>query len=242
MIGAYLGILVATSGGNWWLGLLASGLGVALIGFILDKAFFSHLYKRLNDQVLLTVGLIYVFANLALWIWGAWPKTGTAPSVLAGSLTTGNYSITIYRLVLVVIGVLFFALLLWLQEKTRVGAIIRAGLDDKQMVVGSGINYSLVSTLLFASGAFMGGVAGFLGSPIFGVQPEIGFDITLLAVIVVIVGGVGRVQGALLGAVVIGLIDSFGRAFFPFFSQYTPFIVMILVLLFRPYGLLGRKQ
>ena len=242
MIGAYIGIMVATHGGGWWIALLASGLVVAIIGVLMDKAFFSRLYKRINDQVLLSLGFVYIFANAALWIWGPWPKTSNPPSFLEGSVTMGTYSITVYRLALIIIGAMIFLLLLFLQERTRVGAIIRAGLDDKQMVTGSGINYTLVSTMLFAVGAFMGGLAGYLGAPILGVQPEIGFDITLLAVIIIIVGGVGRVQGALLGALTVGIIDSFGKAFFPFFAHFTPYIVLILVLLFRPLGIMGKKQ
>jgi branched-chain amino acid transport system permease protein len=132
---------------------------------------------------------------------------------------------------------------LWLfQEKTRTGAVMRAGMDDKQMTIGLGINYGLFSSFIFFLGAFLGGLAGFLGTPIIGIQPGLSFDILLFAVIVIVVGGVGNVQGALLGAILIGIIDGFGKAYFPDFAVFTIYLAMIIILLSRPYGLLGRPQ
>ena len=132
---------------------------------------------------------------------------------------------------------------LWLfQEKTRVGAIIRAGMDDKQMTIGLGINYDLFALFVFLFGAFLGGLAGFLGTPVIGVVPSFTIDILLFTIIVIVVGGVGTAQGVLLGALLIGIIDSFGKVYFPDFALFTVYLSMILILLFRPYGLLGRAQ
>ena len=243
MLGAYFGLTVtAVLGGNWWLGLLVAGVGVALVGIVVDRLLLRRLYKQINDQVLLTVGLAYIFGNICLWIWGGWPKMGTAPAIMSGSIPIDHFSISVYRLMLIVFGLGIFAGLWWLQDRTRVGSIIRAGMDDKTMVTALGVNYLLISGVIFGVGAFMGGLAGFLGAPIIGTYPAIAMDITLLAVIVVIVGGIGRVQGSFLGAVLIGLIDSFCRVFLPDFSMFTPYLLMTIILIVKPSGLLGRTH
>jgi branched-chain amino acid transport system permease protein len=242
MVGAYLGLTVAAFIGHWWTGLVASGIGVTLIGLAVNRVFLSRLYKQIDDQVVLTLGLVYIFANLSLWIWGAWPKTGTLPPIISGSLKIDPFSITIYRLALIVVGIGIFFGLWWLQDRTRFGAIIRAGMDDKQMVIGLGIDYGLISSAVIGVGVFMSGLGGFLGTPIVSVYPEMGLEITLLAVIVIVVGGVGYVQGTFAGALAIGLIDSFGKALFPDLGMFIIYIAMIVILLVKPSGLLGRAQ
>jgi branched-chain amino acid transport system permease protein len=242
MLGAYIGLTVASLGGNWIVALLASGISAGIIGLLFERAFLSRLYKQVNAQVLLTLGLVYVFANVVLWIWGPISKIGAAPAIVSGGVSIGGFSFPIYRFLLILIGLIAFAGLWWFEAKTRAGAIIRAGMDDKEMTIGLGINYGLISSAIFILGAMMGGLAGFIGSPIVGAHPEMSMSILLLAVIVVVVGGVGSVKGALLGALVIGLIDSFGKAYFPDFALFTIYLTMIIVLLVRPSGILGRAQ
>jgi branched-chain amino acid transport system permease protein len=241
MLGAYFGLTVAQIGGSWWLGLLTSGLSVTLIGVVLEKGLLRHLSKQVDDQVVLTLGLVYIFANLTLWVWGAWPKTGVPPEIVSGSVRVGDFVVSNYRLLLIGFGILIFLALWWLQDKTRFGAIIRAGMDDKQMVIAMGMNYEAISSSVFCVGIFLSGLGGFLGAPIVSVHPEIGLEITLLAVIVIVVGGVGYVQGAFVGALVIGLVDSFGKALFPDLGMFVIYIAMIIVLLVKPSGLLGRE-
>jgi branched-chain amino acid transport system permease protein len=243
MIGAYVGIVVTRACGSWLFGLLSAAACVAVIGFALERVFLRHLYKQLNEQVLLTVGAIYILTNIVQWLWVVpeqWSQA--APWPLAGSVEILGFAYPVYRIFLSIAGVVFFFGLWFLQEKTRVGAIIRAGMDDKQMISGMGINYDQVSSAVFLLGSAIGGLSGYLGSPIIGANPSMGINILLLSTIVVIVGGVGYVQGTLFGALIIGLVDALGKAYFPVFALYTPYIVMIVILLIRPAGLLGRDR
>jgi branched-chain amino acid transport system permease protein len=192
--------------------------------------------------VLLTLGLVYIFSNLVLWIYGPMAQMGTPPDFASGFVRILGTSIATYRLLLILIGIVVAIGLYFFQERTRYGAMIRAGLSDKEMTIALGINYNLVSSLVFFLGAFMAGLAGFLGAPIVGALPTMSFDILLFAVAVVVIGGTGYIEGALLGAMVIGLIDSFGKVYFPDFAMFTIYVAMVIILLVRPIGLLGRTR
>lgn len=242
MLGAFLGLTVASRSDNFWLAALLAAVGVGIVGLVLERVFLGRLYKQLNEQALLTVGLVYIFANSVLWIWGPWAKMGTAPDILSGSISVGNFFFPVYRFGIIVFGLAVFAGLWWLQDKTRIGARIRAGMENKEMTTGLGINYGLISTAIFIVGALMGGFAGYLGTPIVGAYPEMSWPILLLAMIVVVVGGLGNIQGALLGSLIIGLIDTFGKAYFPDLAMFTVYLIFIITLLVRPTGILGRKE
>jgi branched-chain amino acid transport system permease protein len=242
MLGAYFGLTVASRTGNFPLAVLAAAFGVALVGFFLERTFLKRLYKKINEQALLTLGIVYVAANSALWVWGPIPQAIKAPAFLSGSITIGDYLFPLYRLWLIVIGLAIFFILWWLQDKTRIGAVIRAGMDDKEMTIGLGINYAAVSSGIFVVGAIMGGLAGYLGGPIVGVYPDISVSILLLAMIVVVIGGLGNAQGALLGSLIIGIVDTFGKFLFPDFSLFTVYLIFIIMLLVRPRGLLGKQK
>jgi len=203
VIGAYIGLTLATQGTNFFLAALAAGVSIGLLGLVLERALLGRLYKQINEQVLLTLGLVYIFSNVILWIWGPVTQVGMAPSILQGGVNIGDSSYPLYRLVIVLIGLAIFVGLWFFQEKTRIGAIIRAGMDDKQMTIGLGINYGLFSSFIFFLGCLLAGLAGFLGTPVIGIAPWLSFDILLLALIVIIVGGVGYVQGTLVGAILI---------------------------------------
>jgi branched-chain amino acid transport system permease protein len=240
MLGAYFGLTVASYGTNFFLAALAGAVGAGLVGLVLERSFLAHLYKQIDEQVLLTLGIVYIFSNMVLWIWGPFPKMGVAP--VSGYIDVGTFSFPTYRLLLIVVGLAVAIGLYFFQERSRYGAIIRAGMYDKRMTMGLGINYGLVSSLVFILGAFMAGLAGFIGAPIVGAYPSMSFEILLLALVVIVIGGVGYIQGALLGAILIGLIDAFGKAFFPDFAMFTIYLVMIIVLLVKPAGLLGRAR
>ncbi len=240
MLGAYIGLATGVHTGGFIFGLVAATLGVGLIGLLMERGFLSRLYKQFNDQVLLTLGFVYIFSALAYWIWGAYPLLGQVPDALNFSIPMGRLTFPVYRLALIVIGVVVFLLSWYLQERTRAGSIVRAGMDDREMTQGLGINFALVSSGVFFLGACLAGFAGFLGSPITGASWDMGFPILIQALIVVVVGGVGRAQGAFVGALVIGMIDSLGKTFFPEYAAFTVYLFFILVLLFRPTGLLGK--
>jgi branched-chain amino acid transport system permease protein len=242
VLGAYIGLTLAQLGINFFLAALSAGVFVGLVGQALQWLFLRRLHKQINEQVLLTLGVVYILANVFVWRWGPMTVIGKAPPILQGGVIIGDTSYPLYRLVIILIGILIFIGLWLFQEKTKAGAIIRAGMDDKQMTIGMGINYGLVSSFIFFLGAFLGGLAGFLGTPVIGIAPNISIDILLFAIIVIVVGGVGNIQGALLGAILIGIIDSFGKAYFPDFSLFTVYLTMIIILLVRPFGILGRAH
>ena len=240
ILGAYFGLTVRRLEGSFLIAALAGGLGVGLLGLLLERVFISRLHKRINEQVLLTLGFVYIFSNLVRWVWGPYAKLIDPPAFASGTIPIGSASYPLYRLVIILMGLAVAAGLWVLNNKTRAGSILRAGMDDREMTVGLGVNYGVVATIVFVLGAFVGGFAGFIGLPIVAVHPGFVFDILLLSLIVIIVGGVGRIEGVLLGAMIIGLIDSLGRAYFPEFAYFTMYIAMIIILLVKPTGLLGR--
>ena len=242
VLGAYVGLTVFRYLDNFWLSALLAAVALGLVGLMLERVFLSRLYKLFAEQVLVTIGIAYIITNTALWVWGPLTWLGTKPAILSGSLSIGGFTLPAYRFGVILIGLVLYIVLWWLQDKTRIGARIRAGMDDKETTTGLGINYGLMATAIFTVGTMMGGLAGFIGAPIIGVNPELGIRILLLAFIVVIVGGVGSVHGTLLGSLTIGLIDNLGKAYFPDLAMFTIYLVFIIVLVVRPSGILGMKQ
>ncbi len=241
MIGAYVGLsLVQQWEVPWLLALLAAGAVAALVGLIMERLLLRRLHRSYNQQVLLTLGLVYIFGNAALWIWGSFPLSGKPPAFLSGSINLGRYDFPVYRLALLVFGSAVAAGLVWLQNGTRAGAIVRAGMHDRDMVLALGINYPLVCSAVFLLGAFLAGLAGLIGAPLLGANWNMAFPVLLSAMIVVVIGGLGRIEGTLLGALLIGLFDTLGRIFFPDLAMFTIYAVFVAVLLWRPAGLLGR--
>jgi len=240
--GGFLGLSALNAIGNFWLAALLGGIAAGLIGLFIERIFISRLYNQLDDQVLLTLGLVYIFTNITLWIYGGHGRMTAPPHFLASAINIGTHSFPVYRLALIFIGSAAFAALWWFVNKTRIGAIIRAGMDDKEMTIGLGINHGVICSAIFAMGAFAGGLAGFLGTPVIGVVFSMPFDILLYALIVVVVGGPGSVLGTLIGALLIGIIDSFGKALFPDFAMFSIYIVLIITLVVKPSGILGRAQ
>jgi len=146
------------------------------------------------------------------------------------------------RIVITIFGIVVALILWYLQDKTRIGAIVRAGMDDKEMVQGLGINLELVSMAVFFVASFVAGLAGVIGAQLLSTYPGLGENVLLLTLAVIIVGGIGSIQGALVGGLLIGLIDNFGKALFPQYAMFTIYFAMIIVLLIKPSGLLGRSK
>ncbi len=242
MIGGYVGWTVAVEYGlNFGLALVAGGLAGGLVGLAIERGFLRHLYKQLNEQVLLTFGFVYILTNLSLWIWGPVRKVPFTAPFLSGSFPIGDVDYSLSRIAIIVVGAVLAVGLWWLQDKTRVGAILRAGMDYKEIAMALGINLPRVSIFVFFLAAFIAGVAGVIGAPLFGAHIGIALQVLLLAVIVIIIGGVGSIQGALLASMLIGIIDAFGKALFPEFAMFTMYLLMVIILLIRPSGLLGRR-
>lgn len=186
--------------------------------------------------------MVYILADVCKSVWGGNPIGISAPKILAGSITIGGLLFPLYRLLIVLIGS-FIAVALWFfQEKTILGAVIRAGVDDKEMVSGFGINIKMLNTVVFAFGSLLAGLAGFIGSPILFVYPRVSWDILILSMMVVVIGGMGSLGGALIGSVIIGLTDSLAKFFIPSAATALTFSVMVVFLIFRPFGIFGASK
>jgi branched-chain amino acid transport system permease protein len=191
-------------------------------------------------MVLLTFGFLLLLGDLAFWQFGGTPLTIPAPAPLDGPIVIGDLRFPAYRLVLIVAGLLVALFLWWLIEWTRIGMLVRACVNDSQMAEGLGVKVPLVMAGVFSLSAALAGIAGVLGGPLIGVYPGADLVVLLLAIVVVILGGLGSLGGALIAALVVGLLDTAGRTLFPEFSLFAIFAPMALVLVLRPAGLLGR--
>jgi branched-chain amino acid transport system permease protein len=242
MVGAYLGWIVAAEyKWNFGLAILAGALGGGIVGIILQQGFLRYLHKQTKEQVLLTAGFIFIITNLAQWVFGPIARPPFTPPFMSGYLVLWGLRYPVFRLAVILVGVVLYLLFWWLEDHTRIGAIVRAGMDDKEMTMGLGINLGLVTALVFLFGSAITGVAGVIGMQIMGADLQLPLSILKYALVVVVVGGVGSVHGALLGSLLIGVIDTFGKALFPEYAMFTIFLAMIFILLIRPSGLLGRK-
>jgi branched-chain amino acid transport system permease protein len=241
LLAGYIGLAVIKWTGSFLLAVVAATLIVTLIGAAMERLFLRRFHLDELAQTLLTFGFLFIFADLALWLWGGNPQTLPRPAWLVGSIELGDRLYPIYRLFLIVAGLAVGAALWWFQEGTRVGAMLRAGVDDEEIARGLGINVSLLFTAIFALGAFLAALGGVLGGPLLGVYPGADFEVLLLAFVVVIVGGLGSLKGALVGGLLVGLLDNFGKAFFPEFAMFTIFVPMAVILAIRPTGLFGRE-
>lgn len=241
MLGAYAGLTLILVTGNFWVALVAAPLVVGLVGALIERGLLRPLYRRPPlDQVLLTFGLVYFFEDLVKWLWGGRIRSIRPPAVLAHSVTFGDVTIPSYRLFVIAFG-LAMAVALWLLiERTRLGAMIRAGVFDAEMASGLGIDTHRLFTLVFAFGAALGGLSGVIAGPIQSAYPAMGVSILIPALVVVVVGGLGSLQGSLIGSLLIGQAETFGKAWLPGVSMLIIYVLMALVLLLRPQGLFGR--
>lgn len=238
--GGYIGLTVVALTQNFALAIAAAAIGTAASGAVMQRFFLHRFYKQDLAQVLMTFGFLLIFADHALVRYGGNFHLIAPPSFLERSVQFGDIIYPSYRLFLVVIGLLV-AVGMWVfQEKTRMGAIIRAGVDDEEMLRGLGINVPLVFTLVFALGAGLAGAAGVLGGPFVGVGPGIDLQVLLLGFVVLIVGGLGSLKGAFVGSLVVGLLDNFGKALFPELALFTIFAPMAIILAIKPTGLFGK--
>ncbi len=240
LLGGYVGLTVIWRTGNFVLAILAGALTIAIVGLGEYNAFLKRLAGQELGQVLTTMGFALIFQDLGLVIWGGDPYTIPTPAVLSGAYHVGQLFFPVYRLFIVAVAA-GVAVILWLVlEQTRIGAMIRATVDDAEMARGVGINVPVISMGVFALGAFLASVAGVVAGGFVGVYPGADFEILPYAFVVVIVGGMGSLKGALIGALLVGLLDNFGKALFPELSYFTLFAPMAAILAIRPTGLFGR--
>jgi branched-chain amino acid transport system permease protein len=240
MLGAYLGVSFLAMGLNLWLAAFASAAAMAVIGGGIERLLLRRLGGQELAQVLVTLGLSFMIADLCLMQWGGDPIPIDTPPHLRGAVPIYRIVFPTYRLVIVIIAVVVAASLWLMLERTRLGAMIRAGVDDAPMARVTGIRVSRLFTIVFCLGAALAGFAGVIGGPILSVYPGLDADMLPLALIVVILGGTGSLLGALLGSLIIGFLYNFGQALFPELAYIILFLPMLLILLVRPQGLFGR--
>jgi branched-chain amino acid transport system permease protein len=240
MLGAYLGATILKVIPNLWIAALLGGLAVAAFGAVLERLILRKLGANVLGQVLVTLGIAYIIADLCLVIWGGDPIPIPTPPSLQQPLRVAGFSFPAYRLAVVGIAIVTALFLYFLMERTRLGAMIRAGVDDMDMARACGIPVSRLFTIVFCLGAGLAGAGGIIGGPIMSAYPGLDADMLPLALIVVILGGVGSLVGAFIGSFITGFVYTFGVALFPQLAYVILFLPMIFVIALRPRGLFGK--
>ncbi len=252
MIGAYLAWSLAGGLGNFWLALPAGIALTLVLGVLLEELVIRRLYDRDHlYQVLLTYGLILIFEELRSLLWGDEVRGVAIPEILSASIPLSEtLSYPVYRLWISAVCLVVAGLMVWVIQKTRLGMIIRAGSANREMVQSLGIDVRLVYRLVFASGITLAALAGMIASPVSAVFPGMGNQVLIVCFVVIVIGGMGSVKGAMLASLLIGLVDTFGKVLhleiggvklLPELSSMTVYLLMAVVLLWRPEGVFGRR-
>lgn len=240
LFGGYIGYTVAGATGNFVLGIMASMLCVAVMGLVLDQGLLRFVRGYELRQVLLTLGVAFVLNDLALVIWGGDTFSVPVPEMLRGAVRIGGAFFPKYRLFVLALGVVVFVALWLLLNKTRLGALIRAGVDDPEMVEALGINIRRVFLGTFMLGASLAGLGGMIGGAFLTLYPTADSEILVFSLAVVIIGGRGSLVGAAVGALLVGMLNTIGQVMFPELAYFVIFGPMAAILAFRPLGLFGR--
>jgi branched-chain amino acid transport system permease protein len=240
MLGAYFGVSLMRAGANFWVAALLSGVAMAALGGLIERVLLRRLAGQELAQVLVTLGLSFMIADACLMIWTGDPIQLETPAGLRGAASILALRFPLYRLAIVLIAVAV-AVALWLMlDRTRIGAMVRAGVDDPEMARCVGIPVSTLFTLVFCLGAAIAAFGGVIGGPILSVYPGLDAEMLPLALVIVILGGSGSLLGAFVGSFVISFLYNFGQAKFPAAAYVILFVPMLVVLVLRPRGLFGR--
>lgn len=237
LMGAYFGLTAWNLTHSFIAALIAASLGAAAVGALLERSWLQRFYSRNElDQVILTFGFALVFADIMKMFWGKDIQSIPTPSALAGAVQIAGSYFPSYRLLLIFVGLgLFMAS--WLAvERTKTGALIRASVADRVMVMGLGFDIRMLFTAVFAFGTAIAGLAGTLGAPILGIYPGLDFEVLITTLIVVVVGGLGSISGAFWASLLIDIAETYGKALYPAAASFIIFGLMAAVLLFRAWG------
>src|SRR5271169_491034 len=242
MLGAYFGLSIFKITGSFWWALVLAPIPVIVFGVLMELLFLRPLYRRGHlDQVLLTFGFTFVFLDLVQTVWGRSVLRLPAPAALQGTMQIGLGVFSAYRLFLIGFG-FAVALLLWLfLERSRIGAMVRAGVDNAGMAAGLGANVPALFTGIFGFGVALAALGGIAAAPVLGLYPGMDSEILIPAFIVIVIGGMGSLRGAFVGSLLIGVADTFGKAYFQSIALFLIYLAMTAVLLIRPQGLFGIK-
>jgi branched-chain amino acid transport system permease protein len=253
LFGGYIGYAISTWTGSWILGFIVAFVGVALVGIVLQIDVFRRMEGEDLRQTMVTIGLSIVFADLMLWVFGGDFYQIQTPSWLVGPIelplvtavrSSGEAVYLRYPMVRLVIfaAAVVIGIAMWLAlNRTRVGMMVRAGVDDRDMLAATGVPIQLVFVVVFALGAGLAGIAGVVGGTFQSLSPGEDTRFLLASLVVVIVGGMGSIPGAALGALIIGLAEQLGSVYIPTYAIVVTFLIMVLVLALRPQGLLARR-
>lgn len=241
MFGAYLGFTITAWTGSFWIGFALAPLLVTLIGIAMYQTLLVRVRGNHMIQALVTFGLLFVGFDAVRMIWGNDFHRLIEPSLLSGSVAIFGQKYPVYRLFIIGVGFATILLLYLGLERTRLGAVVRAGVDDREMAATLGINIDRAFFVVFCIGTFLAGLAGVVAAPVLTIEPGMDVQILISTLIVVVIGGPGSLKGAVLGALIIGMAETFGVVLIPEFSTFIIYLVMALVLLLRPQGLLPVK-
>ena len=260
MVGAYLAAAATNGSGSFLVGALAGIVGTLVVGLVVDRFVLAGLYRREHlDQVLATFGLVLFFNEAVRIVWGPSPLYSQTPAWLDGTVQLLGFGYATYRLAIIAVGLGVAAFLYWLINRTRIGMLIRAGATHPEMVSALGVNIRLLNMAIFGLGAALAGLAGLMAGPIFSVQSGMGENVLIQTLVVIIVGGIGSIRGAFLGALIIGVVDTMGRIFLPIWMMQAMspsiaqaagpalasmliYLLMAAVLAFKPDGLFPVKH
>ncbi len=239
MLGAYTAWSLATLTGSFALAIIVGTVLAVMFGLALEWLLFRHFYQRSHlDQVLLTFGLIYIFEEARSILWGDDVHGVDIPAALSASIPlTDNLSYPVYRLFMSGVCIALAVGLYLLISKTKLGMKIRAGAFNSDMAQALGVNVKRIQMIVFALGVALAAVAGMIAAPIASVYPNMGSSVLIMCFVVVVIGGIGSVRGALIAALLVGLVDTFGKVLFPSVASMLVYVLMALVLLFKPEGL-----
>ena len=242
LIGAYFCYQMTRWGWSFWWTLLLAPLAVGAIGWLTEKLLLRHVYAKPHEfHILVTVGLALVVQELVILQWGPLGDSVAVPELLQGVVMWGGFVYPKYRLFVIGFTAVLAVLLWWLLEGTRLGSAVRAGSESTEMVSLLGLNVFAIFSLVFALGAATAALAGVLAAPIRGAEPFMGIEALGVAFVIVVVGGLGSVSGALVGGILIGIVQSVMSTLWPEGARLMIYVAMAAVLLLRPHGLLGRK-
>ena len=242
MLAGYLALTVVRKGYSYWLAVVVAVVAASLLGVLVERVFLRRLRGQTLAEVLITVGIGFIIADICLMQWGGDPLTIPVPDMIRGTVTFLGVSYPRFRLFTLALGTVLAVGLWFLQYRTRLGAIVRAGVDDGEMVSALGINLPLVLSGVFILGAGLAGLAGAVGGNFLSLYRGADQYILLLGLVVVIVGGMGSLEGAVVGSLLVGLVDAYGKALVPDLAYFTQFGPMVLMLAIRPQGIFGRKE
>jgi branched-chain amino acid transport system permease protein len=243
LLGGYVGLTLAQRTGSFTLAIIGGGAAVVAFGYLVDRLLIRRTGENHLAQVLLTVGVAFVVGDVALAIWGGDNLKIPVPPFLRGAVELpGGMYYPKYRFVLIFFGALVAAVLWLLYRKTQIGAVVRAGVDDREQVSATGINIDRLFVITSGLASFLAGIAGVVGGAFLTLYPGAEWEILVYALVVVIVGGLGSLEGAMIGALIVGLLDAYGRWLLPEFSYFVLFGPIALLMLFRPRGLFGTEH